>query len=127
MNARKCVHAQKPYPVRYSRMGSRKKSHEDKMPSGKKSHVGKYPKRIKSHKEKSHKEIFHCFGFFGIYSYIAIFKYEKFTNFLLLHIHSLHTIFVSLSLSDKELALACVLYSYEAPRTIVPNLYNWIG
>ena len=37
-----------------------------------KSHVGK----------KSHKEIFHCFGFFGIYSKIAIFKCEKFTNLL---------------------------------------------
>ena len=34
----------------------------------------------------------------------------------LLHIHSLHIIFVSLSLSDEELALACVLYTYELDR-----------
>ena len=51
----------------------------------------------------------------------------KIYEFSLLHNHSLHIIFVSLSLSDEELELACVLYTYETPRAIVPNLYNWIG
>ena len=55
------------------------------------------------------------------------FQMLKIYEFSLLHIHSLHIIFPSFSLSDEELALACVLYTYETPRTIVPNLNNWIG
>ena len=52
---------------------------------------------------------------------------RKIYEFSLLHIHSLHIIFVSLSLSDEELALACVLYNYETPRTIVPNYFILLG
>ena len=124
----------------------RKKSHEEKIPEEKipwgqnprgqnprgqnpirkKSHVGKYPNRTKSHKEKIPQGNIALFWFLWNIFLDRNFQMWKIYEFSLLHIHSLHIIFVSLSLSDEELALACVHYNYETPRTIVPNLYNWI-
>ena len=71
----------------HEQKSQRKKSHEDKIPedkipSEKKSHAGKYPKRTKSHKEKIPQGNIPLFWFLWNLFLDSNFKCEKFTNFL---------------------------------------------
>ena len=122
------------------KMTCRKKSHEEKIPEDKipwgqnprgqnhirkKSHVGKYPKRTKSHKEKNPTRKYSIV----LVSLEYIFR-SQFSN-----VKNLRIFFITYPFFAHYLCFtfivrwraSCVLYTYETPRTIVPNLYNWIG
>ena len=97
----------------------RKKSHEDKIPEDKipkdKIPSGKYPKRTKSHKEKNHTRKYSIV--FVSLEYILRSQFSNVKNlriFFITYPFFAHYLF-SFSLSDEELALACVLYTYETP------------